>query len=150
MNRITLLVIMASLLVMHIAAFATAAFAKPLSRELASDSVTLRKHGSVYRDGWVRWLGWSGAGWGFVGPGAKLLHAPNSIGRPMSARRRERMDGQRVGMAGGRRPRCSDLCLPQPLPPLDFNQPRLGKQLVLLSYIGFEAQNQPKSATGSR
>jgi hypothetical protein len=69
MNRITLLVIMASLLVTHNAAFATAAFATPLSRELASDSVTLRKHGSVYRDGWVRWLGWSGAGWGFVGPG---------------------------------------------------------------------------------
>jgi hypothetical protein len=69
MNRMTMLAIMASLLVTHIAAFATAAFATPLSRELASDSVTLRKHGSVYRDGWVRWLGWSGAGWGFVGPG---------------------------------------------------------------------------------
>ena len=127
----TMLAIMASLLVTHIAAFATAAFATPLSCELPSDSVTLKKHDSVYRGGWVGW------------PGGSL---PVGIWSVPAA---GRMDGQRVGRRGVG-DHVVDLCLPQPLPPLDFTQPRLGKQLVLLTFIGFEAQNQPKNATGSR
>jgi hypothetical protein len=116
MNRMTMLAIMASLLVTHIAAFATAAFA------------TLRKHDSVYRGrlGEMAWL------------------------ERCRSRRRERMDGQRVGMAGGRPPRCSDLCLPQPLPPLDFNQPRLGKQLVLLTLHRLRGSEPAEECDGSR
>ena len=67
-NRASMLAIAASLAT-HVATFNTATFATPLSCELSNKSAAQRKPQSVHRAGWAKWVGWSGAGWGFVGPG---------------------------------------------------------------------------------
>jgi hypothetical protein len=67
-NRASMFAIVASLAT-NVATFTTATHATPLSRELAVESAAQRKLKSVHRAGWGRWVGRSGAGWGFVGPG---------------------------------------------------------------------------------
>lgn len=67
-NRVSTLALAASLAT-STAVFTTTTHATPLSRELAFESVAQHRPGSVHRSGWRRWTGWSGAGWGFVGPG---------------------------------------------------------------------------------
>jgi hypothetical protein len=67
-NRVSMFALATSLAT-NIAMFTTTTHATALSRELAVESAAQRKLGSVDRAGWGRWTGWSGAGWGFVGPG---------------------------------------------------------------------------------
>jgi hypothetical protein len=67
-NRVSMFAIAASLAT-PIATFTATAHATPLPRELAVESTAQRKLASVQPIGRRRWVGWSGAGWGFVGPG---------------------------------------------------------------------------------
>jgi hypothetical protein len=66
-NRASMFAVAASLAA-NVATFTTTTHATPLSRELAIENAAQRKLGPVHRAGWGRWVGWSGAGWGFVGP----------------------------------------------------------------------------------
>jgi len=62
-NRVPMLALVASL--MNIAILNTTAYATARYRAVENAA----QFDSLHRGGRVRWTGWSGAGWGFVGPG---------------------------------------------------------------------------------